>query len=89
PQHSPIASMNVLFYNTGLDENASCHLAFGNAYPLCVQNGTSMNPEELEGLGANLSLLHVDFMIGSDELDIDGITADGVTEPVFRRGNWA
>lgn len=48
-----------------------------------------MNPEELEGLGANLSLLHVDFMIGSDELDIDGITADGVTEPVFRRGNWA
>ncbi|MFB0841236.1 aminopeptidase [Paenibacillus oleatilyticus] len=89
PQNSPIAEMNVLFYNTGLDENASCHLALGNAYPLCLEGGTAMTREQLAQHGANHSLVHVDFMIGSDELDIDGELPDGTVEPVFRRGCWA
>jgi aminopeptidase len=71
------------------DENASCHFAIGMAYPLCIKNGGTMNKEELEKNGANTSLTHVDFMIGSEDLDIDGYTADGSIEPIFRSGNWA
>ncbi|WP_341414603.1 aminopeptidase [Paenibacillus filicis] len=89
PQDSPIANMNVLFYNTGLDENASCHLALGNAYPLCIEGGSSMSREELDARGANSSVAHVDFMIGTDQLDIDGVLPDGSVEPIFRQGNWA
>lgn len=88
PHGSPISAMNVIFYNTAFDENASSHLAIGSAYPLCIKEGTVMSKEELALHGANSSLTHVDFMIGSAELDIDGETADGIREPLFRRGAW-
>jgi aminopeptidase len=88
PHDSPISNSNLIYYNTLFDENASCHLAIGNAYPFCVEGGTTMSQEELEAQGYNVSLTHVDFMIGSAELDIDGITEDGNREPLFRNGNW-
>ncbi|MXO80613.1 aminopeptidase, partial [Paenibacillus sp. OT2-17] len=89
PHDSPISNLNRIFYNTGIDENASCHLALGSAYPFNMENGTQMNREELLQNGANVSLTHVDFMIGSAELDIDGELQDGSKEAVFRKGNWA
>ncbi len=89
PYDSPISNSNIIFYNTLFDENASCHLAIGSAYPTCIENGENMSKEELAKNGANDSITHVDFMIGSEDLDIDGETADGVLEPVFRKGNWA
>lgn len=89
PHRSPISESNLIFFNTLFDENASNHLALGNAYPTCVEGGASMSREELERAGLNQSILHVDFMIGSAEMDIDGITDDGRIEPIFRQGNWA
>jgi aminopeptidase len=89
PVDSPISNSKVTFYNTLFDENASCHFAIGMAYPLCIKGGGTMNKEELEKNGANTSLNHVDFMMGSVDLDIDGYTADGSVEPIFRNGNWA
>jgi aminopeptidase len=89
PYNSPISQSNVLFFNTLFDENASNHLAIGSAYAFCIEGGKEMSPEELKENGLNESLTHVDFMIGSQEMNIDGITADGITEPVFRNGNWA
>jgi aminopeptidase len=89
PFNSPISQSNVLFFNTLFDENASNHLAIGSAYAFCIEGGKNMSSEELAENGLNESLTHVDFMIGSEEMDIDGITADGKTEPVFRAGNWA
>ncbi|MGG1618867.1 aminopeptidase [Paenibacillus sp. NRS-1781] len=89
PHDSPISNLNRIFYNTGIDENASCHLALGSAYPFNLEKGTQMNREEQLQNGANVSLTHVDFMIGSAELDIDGELQDGSTEAVFRKGNWA
>ncbi|MBB6635744.1 aminopeptidase [Cohnella thailandensis] len=89
PHQSPISESNIIFFNTLYDENASNHLALGNAYPTCVEGGTTMSREELEQAGLNQSFLHVDFMVGSAEMDIDGITKDGRAEPVFRKGNWA
>jgi len=86
---SPISNLNRVFYNTIIDENASCHFAIGNAYPINIENGTKMTPEELSAKGANTSLRHVDFMVGSAALDIDGELPDGTIEPVFRKGNWA
>ncbi|AWB46806.1 aminopeptidase [Paenibacillus sp. CAA11] len=88
PHDSPISNLNRIFYNTGVDENASCHLALGSAYPFNMKGGTQMSQEELLKHGCNVSLTHVDFMIGSAELDIDGVLPDGTTEPVFRKGNW-
>lgn len=89
PFHSPISQSNVLFYNTLFDENASNHLAIGSAYAFCIEGGKAMSAEELEKNGLNESLTHVDFMIGSAEMNIDGITADEKSEAVFRNGNWA
>ncbi|SET14586.1 aminopeptidase [Paenibacillus sp. NFR01] len=89
PHDSPISRMNRVFYNTGIDENASCHFALGSAYPVNIEGGVGLSSEELLARGANVSLTHVDFMIGSAELDIDGILPDGTVEPVFRKGNWA
>ncbi|HYK72959.1 MAG TPA: aminopeptidase, partial [Pseudoneobacillus sp.] len=89
PHQSPISQSNVLFYNTLFDENASNHLAIGSAYAFCIEGGKQMTPEQLEEKGLNESLTHVDFMIGSSDMDIDGIKADGTVEPVFRGGNWA
>lgn len=89
PYHSPISQSNILFYNTLFDENASNHLAIGSAYSFCIEGGKTMTAEQLQENGLNESITHVDFMIGSAEMDIDGITADGKIEPVFRNGNWA
>lgn len=89
PFHSPISQSNILFYNTLFDENASNHLAIGSAYAFCIEGGKKMSSEELAENGLNESITHVDFMIGSEKMDIDGITADGTTVPVFRNGNWA
>jgi len=89
PHHSPISESNLIFFNTLYDENASNHLALGSAFPTCLEGGLSMSREELDQAGLNDSIIHVDFMIGSAEMDIDGITQDGQTEPVFRNGNWA
>ncbi|TCS82121.1 aminopeptidase [Tepidibacillus fermentans] len=89
PYDSPISQTNILFYNTLYDENASCHLAIGSAYSSCLENGTNLSKEELKKKGANQSITHVDFMIGSRNLDIDGETKDGKLEPIFRQGNWA
>jgi aminopeptidase len=89
-QHdSPISNLNRIFYNTGVDENASCHFAIGSAYPVNIENGTKVSKEELLRKGGNVSLTHVDFMIGSSELEIVGELADGTLEPLFRKGNWA
>ncbi len=89
PHDSPISNSGLLFYNTLFDENASNHLAIGSAYAFCLEGGKTMNREELEANGLNQSITHVDFMIGSAEMNIDGITEDGTVEPVFRNGNWA
>ncbi|WNS76354.1 aminopeptidase [Bacillus sp. DTU_2020_1000418_1_SI_GHA_SEK_038] len=89
PFNSPISQSNLLFYNTLFDENASNHLAIGSAYSFCLEGGKQMSSDELKEHGLNESLTHVDFMIGSAEMDIDGITVDGKTEPVFRNGDWA
>lgn len=89
PHDSPISNSNLLFYNTLFDENASNHLAIGSAYAFCIEGGKKMSREELAQNGLNESITHVDFMIGSDKMDIDGINEDGTTEPIFRNGNWA
>ncbi|MFJ7747365.1 aminopeptidase [Peribacillus sp. NPDC097295] len=89
PFNSPISQSNVLFFNTLFDENASNHLAIGSSYAFCLEGGKNMSPEELAENGLNESLTHVDFMIGSDKMDIDGILPDGTSEPVFRNGDWA
>jgi aminopeptidase len=89
PNSSPISQRGHLFYNTLFDENAACHIALGNAYRDTVKGGTEMSKEELLSHGANQSLIHVDFMIGSAEMDIDGIRADGAREAIMRKGEWA
>jgi len=89
PHYSPISQSGVLFYNTLFDENASNHLAIGSAYAFCLQGGKTMSREELVQHGLNQSITHVDFMIGNEEMDIDGILPNGNREPIFRNGNWA
>ena len=89
PHRSPISDSNILFYKTIFDENASCHLAVGSAYSSCIQGGSKLSQEELLERGINTSLAHTDFMVGSAELDVYGITADGTREPVLVQGNWA
>lgn len=88
PYDSPISNSKILFYNTLFDENASCHLAIGKAYPVCLKNGNSLNPEELKNAGVNDSLVHEDFMIGTSDLEIIGITAAGKEIPIFKAGNF-
>ncbi|SFF30086.1 aminopeptidase [Paenibacillus catalpae] len=89
PHESPISQSNILFYNTLFDENASNHLAIGSGYAFNVEGGKKMSPEELAENGVNASITHVDFMIGSEVMDIDGIKSDGTVVPIFRKGNWA
>ena len=88
PYHSPISEMNILFCNTLFDENASCHLALGAAYPTTVKNGENMTKEELAQAGANDSLLHVDFMFGSADMNVKGIQFDGTDVDVFVNGDF-
>ncbi|MFD1019971.1 aminopeptidase [Thalassobacillus hwangdonensis] len=89
PHESPISQSGLIFYNTLFDENASCHLALGKAYPNNLEGGSDMNEEQLDQHGVNDSLTHVDFMMGSGELDIDGVLGDGSKEAVMRNGSWA
>lgn len=89
PYHSPISDMDTLFYNTLFDENASCHFALGAAYPTCVKDGSSMSVDELKEAGLNYSTTHVDFMVGTEDLSITGIQADGTQVPIFVNGDWA
>lgn len=89
PDPSPISQSGVTFFNTLFDENASNHLAIGSAYPTTIQGGTKMSQEDLLKNGMNTSIVHVDFMIGSDKMDIDGIKEDGTVVPIFRNGDWA
>jgi aminopeptidase len=88
PHSSPIASSGLLFMNTLFDENAACHIALGQAYSTCVKDGDSLTPEQLAMRGANTSLIHVDWMIGSNRIDVDGVSASGNPEPVMRAGEW-
>ncbi|GIP59446.1 aminopeptidase [Paenibacillus sp. FSL W8-0186] len=89
PHGSPISQSGLLFYNTLFDENASNHLAIGAGYAFTLNGGTTMSQEQLQEAGLNQSLVHVDFMIGSGEMDIYGISADGEQEQIFAKGNWA
>lgn len=89
PFDSPISNSNILFFNTLFDENASCHIALGAAYPTTIEGGADLSSEELEKRGANQSIVHVDFMIGTKDLDITGIKKDGTKVPVFKNGDWA
>lgn len=89
PFNSPISNSNILYFNTLFDENASCHLAIGKAYPVCIKDGENMNQEQLSALGVNDSLTHVDFMIGTNDLEIIGTTAAGKEIPVFKNGDFA
>ena len=86
---TPISQSGITFFNTLFDENASNHLAIGQAYATSVQGGTDMSQEELAQAGLNRSIVHVDFMIGNEHMDIDGIKADGTRVPIFRKGEWA
>jgi aminopeptidase len=88
PHSSPISSSGLLFMNTLFDENAACHIALGQAYSTCLKDGDSLTPEQLASRGANSSLIHVDWMIGSNRIDVDGINAAGDSEPVMRAGEW-
>jgi aminopeptidase len=85
---SPISASGLLFFNTLFDENAASHVAIGQAYRTCLEGGTTASESELAARGANTSLIHIDWMIGSGEIDVDGVLQDGDTEPVMRRGEW-
>ena len=89
PNSSPIRQSGVLFYNTLFDENATCHIAFGEGFDSAVKGYENMTKEECREKGVNDSMIHIDFMIGSDTLNIDAITKDGRTVPIFRNGEWA
>lgn len=89
PFDSPISNLGILFYNTLFDENASCHLAIGQAYSSCIQGGDKLSSEEMEKVGMNDSLTHVDFMFGTSDLSIVGYEENGNCENVFINGNWA
>src|SRR6201992_664033 len=89
PHSSPISKSGLLFFNTLFDENAACHIALGQCYSKCFIDGAQLTPQQIAAQGGNQSLIHIDWMIGSAETDIDGILADGSKVPVFRKGEWA
>ncbi len=89
PYDSPVNRSRVLFYNTLFDENAACHLAFGRGFTNCVRGYEAFSEEQLHAKGINDSMIHVDFMIGNDDLHIDGVTQTGARYPIFRNGRWA
>ena len=88
PASSPISAAGILFWNTLFDENAASHIALGKAYSTCLIGGEKMDDDQLAKLGANDSLIHVDWMIGSAQIDVDGISPSGTTEPLMRQGEW-
>ncbi len=89
PHSSPISQSGLLFYNTLFDENAASHIALGQCYSKCFIDGAKLTPEQIKAQGGNSSLIHIDWMIGSGQIDVDGINADGIREPVMRSGEWA
>src|SRR5215469_10264998 len=89
PHSSPISRSGLLFFNTLFDENAASHIALGQCYSKCFIDGAKLTPQQIAAQGGNQSLIHIDWMIGSDKIDIDGIHADGSRTPVFRKGEWA
>jgi aminopeptidase len=89
PHKNPVSDAGILFFNTLFDENAASHIALGRAYPFTLEGGSAMTEPELETAGANNSLIHEDWMIGSDQIDVDGIKPDGTIIPVMRAGEWA
>jgi aminopeptidase len=89
PYSSPISKSGLLFFNTLFDENAASHIALGQAYSKCIRGGGGMSETELAARGANRSLIHIDWMIGSGEIDVEGVAADGTSEPLMRGGEWA
>ena len=89
PYDSPISRSKTLFYNTLFDENASCHFALGRGFTNCVKGYENYSDEQLKAMGVNDSMIHVDFMIGTDDLNITGVTRSGERVPIFREGNWA
>ncbi len=89
PHGSPISQSGLLFYNTLFDENAACHIALGQCYSKCFLDGASLSADQIAAQGGNSSMIHVDWMIGGAETDIDGIRDDGTRVPVFRKGEWA
>ena len=84
-----LSQSKLLFYNTLYDENASSHLAFGSGLRFNLEDGSDMSPDEFAAAGGNASLIHIDFMFGSAEMDVDGVLLDGTAEPIMRRGEWA
>jgi len=88
PHSSPIAATGMLFWNTLFDENAASHIALGQAYSSCIRDGETMDATQLAAVGANDSLIHVDWMIGSGAMDVDGVDAAGSSEPLMRSGEW-
>lgn len=89
PHSSPISASGLLFYNTLFDENAACHIALGQCYSKCFVGGDKLTPDQIAAQGGNKSFIHIDWMIGSGEIDIDGVHEDGRRLPVFRKGEWA
>ena len=89
PHSSPISSYNKLFYNILIDENAASHIALGNAYRSSIAKGKSMSDEEFSKAGGNLSGIHIDMMVGSEQLRVDGILINGDIEPIMENGEWA
>ncbi len=88
PHNSPIAQSGILYWNTLFDENAASHIALGQAYSTCLIGGEKMSDEQLAALGANDSLIHVDWMIGGPTMSVDGLSAEGIAEPLMRNGDW-
>jgi len=89
PHSSPISQSNLLFYNTLFDENAACHIALGQCYSKCFKNGDTLSKDDIIKNGGNSSMIHVDWMIGSNTINIDGLDNKGSATPVFRNGEWA
>lgn len=89
PNSSPISKSGLLFFNTLFDENAACHIAMGQCYADCFVGGKTLSPEQIASQGGNRSLIHIDWMIGSGEIDVDGVHQDGRRMPVMRKGEWA
>ena len=89
PHSSPISKSGLLFYNTLFDENAACHIALGQCYSKCFLDGGKLSAQQIAAQGGNKSFIHIDWMIGSDKIDIDGVHTDGRRVPVFRKGEWA
>jgi len=89
PHSSPISASGLLFFNTLFDENAASHIALGQCYSKCFIDGAKLTPEQIAAQGGNKSLIHIDWMIGSGQIDVDGISQDGTVKPVMRKGEWS